>query len=206
MVRVVLAEGEGDAAARVVVDAAGGNFGRGAHVHPTLECVAKAERGLSRSFRRPVSAPQAELAGEVSVALRRRAEALLVTAHRTRKIELGADGVKRMLREQPKRAALVVVAGDAGSVALSDEVRDAVAAGRAIAWTSRSELGALLGRTEVALVAITDERIASAFAVAARMMFQLLPGTGAHHTPGANSPDASVDGEGGDACRSPEVR
>lgn len=199
----------------VVVDASGGAFGRGAHVHPTPTCLAKAERGLSRSFKCAIRAPQAELQAAIVAALARRAEGLLATAHRLHRLEVGADAVKALL--QTGATPLVVVACDAGSVAQSHEVAALVAKGRVVAWSSRAQLGAALGRSEVALFALKDDRLATAFADAIHTMSVLSPSVPLVRVPEEPSPAlapsarAHLPGESpqqwkGEACKSPEVR
>jgi len=211
----------------VVVDASGGSFGRGAHVHPRPACVAKAERGLARSFKRAVRAPAAALSAAIVDATARRAESLLVTANRMRRIEIGADAVLAKLAEGG--AHLLVVATDAGSVATSHEVAAMVAKGRAVAWSSRAQLGALLGRGEVAIFAMTDDRLAAAFADAIHTMSVLSPSRSAGFATSGVSPgfvtvteepmqsvlapsarahltEAEPQQWKGEACKSPEVR
>ncbi len=226
LVRLVLADASNGAdAARamdVVVDAAGGSFGRGAHVHGQPACLAKAERGLSRNFKRAMRAPQGALAEAIVAALARRAESFVGSAHRLRRIEVGADAVKSRLSDpELSPPALVVVACDAGSVGNTHEVMAAIAAGRAVAWSNRAHLGALLGRNEVAIFAMTDDRLASAFADAIRTMSLLSSVTGpvpvtvtaekAASPPSAPSARAHLtEPESqqwkGEACKSPEVR
>jgi predicted RNA-binding protein YlxR (DUF448 family) len=132
----------------VVVDAlfsAGGGLlqaqaGRGAHLHPRPDCVAKAPRGLSRSLRSAASVTASDVGRALASAADRRLEGLLVSARRRRDVAAGADAALDAVR---KGAPLVVVALDAGSVAQKVEVVDAVAAGRCIAWGSKARLGAL---------------------------------------------------------------
>lgn len=219
LVRLVLSEVPSDAM-DVVVDAAGGSFGRGAHVHAQPACLAKAERGLSRNFKRAMRAPQAALASAIVAALTRRAESFIGSAHRLRRVEVGADAVKALLSsliatplegEATSPAspppALVVVACDAGSVASTHEVLAAIAAGRAVAWSTRAQLGALLGRNEVAIFAMTDDRLASAFADAIHTMSVLTPAT-IVTAPSARAhvPETESRQWKGEACKSPEVR
>lgn len=223
LVRLVLAvEGSSPAESTpmdVVVDASGGSFGRGAHVHPQPGCLGKAERGLCRSFKRAIEAPAAELSAAIVAALVRRAESLLGSAHRMRRLEIGADAVLARLHETGT-AQLLVVACDAGSVANSHEVAAMVAKGRVVAWSSRARLGALLGRSEVAIFAMTDDRLAAAFADAIHTMSVLSPSSKPvtatvteEPTPSVLAPSARAhlpEGEPqqwkGEACKSPEVR
>jgi predicted RNA-binding protein YlxR (DUF448 family) len=206
LVRLLLGP-ESDGAVPVVVDVAGGAFGRGAHVHPHPDCLAKAERGLSRSFRGRIHAPAAELALQIHGALARRAQSLLGTAQRLRKLEVGTDAALAAWSEG--RAARLVLACDAGSIAQSREVRAAVDGGKALAWSTRAELGAWLGKSEVALMAMTDDRLAQALAEAIHTMTLLsspVPSGSAAHAARAREPEATLQQAEGEACKSPEVR
>jgi predicted RNA-binding protein YlxR (DUF448 family) len=151
MVRLVVAEG------MVAFDLAGGAFGRGAHVHARPACLAKAPRGLSRAFRRDMGIDPKELGVRLSAACDRRMGGLLLAARRLRAIAIGTDASRDALRTG---APLAIVAVDAGSVVSTTEVAGAVAAGRAIAWSTKAHLGALLGGESVALCAVRHEAIA----------------------------------------------
>lgn len=152
----------------VVVDLKGTAKGRGAHVHPAPDCVAKAaKQGLSRAFKCAVDATAEDLSMQIDAAASRRFEGLLVGARRARHVAAGADVVVEACREG--KAKLLVVATDAASAAKLTEVRDAIAAGRAIAWGDKRELGALLGRDEVAVCAVLDEGLAAAMERAHRL-------------------------------------
>lgn len=198
MIRLVQAPA-GTTGVNVVVDAAGGAFGRGAYVHATASCLAQAERGLARSFRGPVHAPAPALTEAIGAALERRARGLLSTAFRLRKVEIGKDAAFAQLAAHPN--ILLLVACDAGSLAHSHEVTLAVARGNAVAFGTRTILGELFGRDEVALAALTDSRIAAAFAATARTMTSL-------HAPSARAhmPRQRAQQHEGEACKSPEVR
>lgn len=183
-VRLVLADGT------VVVDAAGGAFGRGVHVHPRPKCVELAVKGgLARAFRANVKMTSAELAADIANAFARRASGLLSSARRAKKVALGADATVEALDASPDT--VVVVATDAAHAAGLGPVQRAVAEGRAAAWLDRAALGAIFGRSEVAVCAISDERIG-------------------HELVHACNVRASMDWVGensrGEACRSREVR
>jgi predicted RNA-binding protein YlxR (DUF448 family) len=151
MVRLVVADDE------VAFDLAGGAFGRGAHLHARPDCIAKARRGLSRTFRRDVAVDAAALAEKLAAACDRRMAGLLLAARRTRALAVGADAALEAIR---RGAPLVVVAVDAGAIAGSVEVRRAVGDGRAIAWKDKRALGGLLGEEAVALCAVRHAGIA----------------------------------------------
>ncbi len=154
MVRLVV---EGD---EVAFDLAGGSFGRGAHVHPRPGCLQKAPRGLSRAFKRDVKLGAAELGQLLVAACDRRLAGLLLAARRTRALFVGADEALGALRV-PGKAALTIVAVDAGAVASKMEVQAAVAGGGVVAWKTKGELGALLGLAEVAICGIGRAGIAA---------------------------------------------
>jgi predicted RNA-binding protein YlxR (DUF448 family) len=151
MVRLVVEGGE------VAFDLAGGAFGRGAHVHARVDCLGKAPRGLARSFRREIRVDAAELGRRLEAACDRRLAGLLLAAARLRAVAVGADEATAALRSG---APLVVVAVDAGTVVGKPEVVRAAGEGRAVAWKTKSELGALLGESAVALCAVRHAGIA----------------------------------------------
>ncbi len=152
LVRVVVHDGE------LAVDLAGGNFGRGAHVHPSPDCLAKASRGgFARAFKARVRADAAELAAQIAAAEDRRLSGLLLAARRAKKVALGADAARAALAAQAD--AWIVVAIDAGTIAKQPFVAHAAAGGRAVAWGTKERLGALLGGGEVAVAAVVDPRI-----------------------------------------------
>jgi predicted RNA-binding protein YlxR (DUF448 family) len=153
LLRFVLAGNE------VAVDVAASGFGRGSHVHPTLDCLAKAcKGGFSRSFKTKVEANVAQLSGEIESAYDRRIQGLVLGARRAGKLAIGQDAACEALA---KGASLVVVACDVGSVAKKDSVSRAVAEGHAVVWKAKAALGALFGRDEVGIFAVTELGIAS---------------------------------------------
>ena len=180
MLRLVVSDDE------VAFDLAGGHFGRGAHLHPTAECVAQAPRGLARSFKRDPKVDAAGLAHRLSAACDRRMAGLLLAARRTGALAIGADAALEAIRRE---APLALVAVDAGSIATKTEVQAAVAEGRAIAWKTKAALGQLLGETEVALCAIRHD----GFAHELRFLR-------------AAADAATTTREGGECSRRPEAR
>ncbi len=152
MLRLVVADAE------IAFDLAGGAFGRGAHLHPRPACVEGAARGLARAFGHSVDTAPTSLGQRLVEACERRVAGLLLAAHRLRALEVGADAaVQAMGRGAP----LVVVAADAGAIARSSAVARCVADGRAIAWSSKDALGALLGEASVAICAVRHPGIAA---------------------------------------------
>ena len=142
----------------------GGASGRGAHVHPNATCIEKAARGgLSRSFRAPVKVTKEELVAQIVAAFDRRITGLLMAAHRTRKLTLGADATLEALRDG---APLALLAKDAGSIAEERSIVAAVAEGRIVRWGDKTTLGALTGRSELAIVAVTSGSISNEIVLA----------------------------------------
>ena len=110
MIRLVLSpEGE------VAIDLAETSFGRGAHVHPSPDCFAKAPKGLSRSFRQQVSTSAADLARSLSESAERRVRGLLSSAARSKRAVIGGDAVASAL--DAAEVELLVVARDAAAAA-----------------------------------------------------------------------------------------
>jgi predicted RNA-binding protein YlxR (DUF448 family) len=138
--------------------------GRGAHAHARPACLrAAAQKGLARSFRRPVRAPAEALASAVREAAAGRAWAALRAA-----FARGRAGA------EPSAAAagdpLVVVACDVPPAELAAPVREAARRGGAVALGRRAALGALGGREALSMVFVRDagvaKKIAGACAVA----------------------------------------
>jgi predicted RNA-binding protein YlxR (DUF448 family)/ribosomal protein L7Ae-like RNA K-turn-binding protein len=156
LVRLVVAEGE------VAFDLAGGAFGRGAHVHPRAACLAQAPRGLARAFHASVQADGAELGARLVAACDRRMVGLLLAARRTKSLAIGTQAAIDAIDAPRAQSALglVIVATDAGRIASSAEVQGAVVRGQAMAWKTKSELGALLGEESVAICAVCNAGIA----------------------------------------------
>ena len=173
----------------VAVDAGGGAFGRGAHVHARPACLERAAKGgLARAtkgkalcvssadgVRHPLHA--GSLARAIQEAMDRRIEGLLASAARSRQLASGADAVTTACER--REAELVVVASDAAAAAELDEVRRAVSEGRAVAWGDKHRLGrmATLGKVwaedqdaaGIAVVALLSRPIAEALQQAVRI-------------------------------------
>lgn len=151
MLRLVVAGGE-------VVFHASFQPGRGAHLHPRAACLQGAPRGLARSFKGAVRVDSSEIGRSLVAACERRMVGLLLAARRRGDLVAGADAALVALRGG---APLVIVAVDAGSVRTSSEVERAISGGRAIAWKTKNELGALLGEAAVAICVVSHGGIAS---------------------------------------------
>lgn len=148
-------------AGEVAVDARGGGFGRGAHVHPRPHCLRlAAEKGLSRSAKRKVHTVLLDLApGEASAAAStlpltgpslgraikeaedRRIEGFLSAAVRSKQIALGTDAVSGACYRS--NTVMVLVACDFPNAADLPEVQRAIEEGRAVSWATRERLGAI---------------------------------------------------------------
>jgi len=151
LVRMVVSDDE------VVFDLAGGAFGRGAHVHARPACLAAAPRGLARSFKREIKLGADELGRRLVAACDRRMTGLLLAARRTGALAVGTDESLGAIR---RGAPLAIIAVDAGVIAKSREVEHAIADGKAIAWMTKVDLGAMLGETTVAICAVRHAGIA----------------------------------------------
>jgi predicted RNA-binding protein YlxR (DUF448 family)/ribosomal protein L7Ae-like RNA K-turn-binding protein len=136
-------------------DPRGGAFGRGAWLHPRPECLVRAvPRGVARALRSEVRTSAEEFSVHLRRAGIRRLLGLVGSAWRARKAAVGATAVEELLATG--RDCLVVVATDAHAAAAGYGVSRAVALGRALAASTKVELGEALGRTEVGVVAILD--------------------------------------------------
>jgi predicted RNA-binding protein YlxR (DUF448 family)/ribosomal protein L30E len=160
LVRVVHDPGSG----AIAVDIASSSFGgRGGHVHPSPDCVAKAVKsGFARVFKAKVVCDAAEIGVEIVRAADRRIEGLLTGARRAGQLAVGSDVVVEALRDE--RAKLVIVARDAAAATKLQEVQKAIAAGIAIAMSEKQRLGSLMNRDEVAVIAILHSGVAAAVA------------------------------------------
>jgi len=136
--------------------------GRGAHVCAARACIESAIR--KRSFDRALKArlrypqPQA-LIDLLRQAMTRQIETLVGSAARSGKLCAGTDAVRRALAGG--EASCVLLAGDAASrERLAAAAEAAGVAHRAL--TDKIELGALVGRGETGVLAITDRGLAAA--------------------------------------------
>ncbi len=147
-------------AGEVAVDARGGGFGRGAHVHPRPSCLRlAAEKGLSRSAKRkvhtvllevapgtPDAASSLPLSGAslgraIKEAEDRRIEGFLAAAVRSKQIALGSDAVSGACYKND--SVVVLVACDAPGMTELPEVQRAIEEGRAVSWGTKERLGAI---------------------------------------------------------------
>ncbi len=160
LLRVVLGGPLENHSFEIVVDVAGGAFGRGAHVHPSPDCIAKAcKTGFARSFKCKVQVNVAEFSAQIEDAYDRRVTGLVLGARRAGHLAIGQDAACDALA---KGAVLAVVACDAGSVAGKEIVSRAAAEGRAVVWKDKAALGKLFGRDEVGIFAVTNAGVGQA--------------------------------------------
>lgn len=189
MLRVLVADGE------VAFDLAGGGFGRGAHLHPRPKCIEGAPRGLAQSFGGPVGLGARELGARLVQACERRVAGLLLAAHRLRDLVPGADAAIEAIG---RGAPLVVVAGDAGAIARDAAVVRCIAEGRAIGWSTKEGLGALMGEQSVAVCAVRHAGIADQL-----KRMRVAADAGLAMATDGTSGTSAREGAG---CRSPEAR
>lgn len=144
MVRLVVEDGV------VRLDARAVKSGRGAWVHPTRACVATAVKrhAPERALKVPVSRDLDvdALLDALHASLVQKATSLVVVASRTRRLAVGTEAVWAARAAHPN--CLIVCATDAGAPVVG-----------AAMFETKTFLGSLFGRDEVALLAVTDPRI-----------------------------------------------
>jgi predicted RNA-binding protein YlxR (DUF448 family) len=146
---------------QAVPDLSGSGFGRGAWVHPTATCLAKAlPRGFSKSMKSTVLTSAADFAAALRAQAERRAYALIGSAFRARKAAAGSTAVRDAFTAG--RVSLVLVAGDARAAAETPSVEALVKSGKARAFGSKELLGRVIGRPDTGVIAILDEGISTA--------------------------------------------
>ncbi len=156
-VRVVLGPVDQAGRAEVAVDLRGSSFGRGAHIHVRPSCIERAcKGGLARSFKRQVVATPKTLARQIVDAAEQRVAGLLLGARRSGFLAFGEEARETL---SSGKAALAIVAADAGASATKGPLLGAVEDGRAVAFGTKATLGALFGREEVAVVAVTHREL-----------------------------------------------
>jgi len=152
---------------RVALDPKTSSGGRGAWVHPTRGCVEAmvkrhaAERSLKVEVQRDLDA--GALVASLRESFARKVTSLLVVASRTRGVSIGVEATTESLERG--RVHLVVVARDAGQTASALAMDESEGGPRVLRHSTKTELGGVFGRGEVALLALTDPRIAAELAV-----------------------------------------
>lgn len=145
----------------LIVDLAGGGFGRGAWVHARESCLRGAlSRGFARSFKQRIDCDYQTLTKSLCDAAERRVVGLLRAAQSSRKLVFGSQAVFE-IRDSAK---LVLLASDARASAGERFLQDAAAKGRLIVWSSKAWFGDVVGRGDVAVLALTDSGLADAVA------------------------------------------
>ena len=160
LLRFVLID-DGQGARRPVVDLRGSNEGRGAWVHARRECLERALRGgFARSAKAPVKGELADVVSQIVAASTRRLGSLLRSAVRSRAALVGGSAFEQVGENGGIR--LVLIARDAKSSARRPAVAQLAEAGKALPFATKDELGGMLGRKEVGVLAIVDEGLAGA--------------------------------------------
>ncbi len=167
LVRVVLVTPPDGGPASVVVDAKGGAFGRGAHVHPTLKCLEGAtRRGFARAFKREVRIELATLLAGIVEAYTKRLDGLLAGGVRGGHVILGTDDVVEAWHGG--HVQLMVLAADAAAAANVGVVRHATGEGKVLVYGDKLRLARTLGRRPgeeregIGVCAIMDAGLAAA--------------------------------------------
>ena len=158
MIRLVLDSAEG-----VTIDYEQRYPGRGAYLCFNTECLLqmKKQRGLDRAFRRKVlEESYAKIEAELMVLLQRsKIESLLGFANKARKLVIGSEAVEQVIRRG--KARFVLIAHDA-----TENTRRKIqplCERQRIPWKNYGQkiaLGALLGKAEIAVLAIVDPMFA----------------------------------------------
>lgn len=146
----------------VAFDLAGKSFGRGAWVHPRAECLLKSVRNLGRTLKAQVEIRPNDLQAALVLAAERRVRGLLNGANGAGQLRIGADCASEAYGE--KRIELVLLAEDAKAGARLPWLQEVISSGRAMWVRSKLALGEWLGTGEIAVLAITDPRLAKAVA------------------------------------------
>ncbi len=134
--------------------------GRGVSVHPTRACIAKAlkQGGFARAIKGRPGVELDALCAMIVTQYDRRLEGLTSSAARQGRLAAGTDLARRALADGSAR--LLWIAEDAAGrreELAAQASRDGVPV--VVRW-DKAKLGALVGRAEVGVVAILDDRIA----------------------------------------------
>lgn len=160
---------------RVALDPRARASGRGAWVHPRRACVAQMVKRHAAERSLKVEAQPALDAGALVEGLReateRQARSLILVSARTRRAAVGADAVVSAL--QRVKVYAVVVARDAGDVAKALAAEGEGEGTRVLRYGTRSSLGALFGRAEVALIALLEPRVSAELGAAIERLREL---------------------------------
>jgi ribosomal protein L7Ae-like RNA K-turn-binding protein len=132
-------------------------------------------RGLARALKAEVRENAEEFSSLMRKAGMRRLLGLVGAAFRAKKAAVGATAVEEVLERG--RDCLVLIATDAQAAASGRGVARQAAHGRALALSTKVELGGALGRAEVGVVAILDEGFERPLREAAALSELSVPGT-----------------------------
>ena len=146
----------------VAFDLVGGAFGRGAWVHPRVDCLTKSVRALGHALRQPIIQSPTEVHAALVAAAWRRTKGLLSAAKRAGHLSVGAEAATSAWRD--RTLVLLLLAQDARAAARLPWIGDALVEGRVVVAPSKAMMGEWLAAEDVALAAITDPRMASAVA------------------------------------------
>ncbi len=157
----------------LLADLAGHAPGRGAWVHPSLDCLKKGIAQVERSLKQPLKTRLEEVLVQIRASANRRALSLVGAARRAKALSLGADASQEAWMSG--RAELVVIATDARSAKSAAWVEEARAAGIVVIWSDKSELGAALGRDSVGILVLTEPGLAKSLVSAVSLTQLALP-------------------------------
>lgn len=158
----------------VVADPRGGSIGRGAWVHPTAECLLRAvPKGVAHTLKANVKTTADELVAQLRAAGLRRVLGLVGAAFRARKAAAGSTAATETLERGLGR--LVVVAEDARAAAELPAVVAAAKRGDSLVVGTKAEVGAALGRADIGVVVIFDDRLGDSIRQAAALAALTLP-------------------------------
>lgn len=143
--------------------------GRGVWVHARAACLKRAVRGgFSRALRQQVTVELSDLQQLAGSQIERRLSGLLLAAQRRRKLALGTDAARMAVAACA--AHLLLVAKDAAG-RRAELVSHATERGvPVIELSTKDELGRLLGKDTLGLLAVLDGQIAREFADSARWL------------------------------------
>ncbi|MGC4069896.1 MAG: DUF448 domain-containing protein [Polyangiaceae bacterium] len=155
---------------QLLFDLSGGVVGRGAWTHPTEACLkrtSKALRGTARANGPGASVLEtdvtwSDLASALSDAATRRARGLFASAYRGGHLALGSDASAAAFEDGHVR--LVLLATDARAAIEESWLEAAVNHGKVVVWSTKAELGALVGRNELAVAVVTNDGLANSLA------------------------------------------
>lgn len=142
--------------------------GRGASVHPSKSCLARAFKSeLAKALSTPIDAKS--LRDSILFQLEQRLFGLLLAARRAGFLALGSDAVLGAADQNQLK--LCIVATDAAERTRSQMKPDALLA--CMPWGKKAELGKLFGKDSVALLGVIKDSIANEVLNVLTMMKEL---------------------------------